>query len=634
MNTDTATDSDSAGRSQEERASIEGPDADPVLGVLFVHGFGGQKRGDTLVRYGEPIASWLNRWIDDGDAHDRVKRAVPVDGTLLTRAQQLFGLEVPAHGWISASRGVGGRPRPTGRWLLAESWWAGNFSPASFSEVAAWGVGIGPWVFARYLQTRWRDWRLWVNLQNVIAIVLGPLLQLLILVLLLLAIVPFMRRFVGSVMLTLADTVGDSFVLVSSPMRFDAMVNQVRSDLRWLGNSGCRTIAVVAHSQGTVVAQHALWTLSERAKEVPGERENPIGKIKLFVTFGTAIDKLHRLQQVVPTGRRVVRGGLLSTAGVVIAFAGPAVVAWQGWTNGLLWGSLSVVVGVVVFYLGVFYPISDGGVTDLTPDRLWPDPFQEGSTLRWHDYVALADPVPDGRLPFPPPHDDPVLCDDASARVRTCPVRNRDSVIRDHSIYAQNAEQFVAPVVRALTEDAGWQLGLCEAWPRVEAAMRHRTTRVWGLTVAYVTAVLTTAIVIAVLSFTDKLSAAGRPLAAAFNATAERLTIPLEAALTGGAESPFVVRALGVALVLIVAIAWHRFAVLLAWRNWDRAMIDLLFAIPATSARSRSGSVPDGQAVGGWGSGAYVGATPFLLATAATVFVIPGLAALWFRYVV
>src|ERR1700750_3160281 len=42
------------------------------LGILFVHGIGQQRRGETLVEFGEPLAEWLRRWKN----HD--KRGNPV----------------------------------------------------------------------------------------------------------------------------------------------------------------------------------------------------------------------------------------------------------------------------------------------------------------------------------------------------------------------------------------------------------------------------------------------------------------------------------------------------------------------------------------------------------------------------
>jgi hypothetical protein len=33
------------------------------LGVLFVHGIGEQREGETLVAFGEPLIAWLRQWI-------------------------------------------------------------------------------------------------------------------------------------------------------------------------------------------------------------------------------------------------------------------------------------------------------------------------------------------------------------------------------------------------------------------------------------------------------------------------------------------------------------------------------------------------------------------------------------------
>ena len=34
----------------------------PELGLLFVHGIGGQRQGDTLVQWGDAVAKWLQDW--------------------------------------------------------------------------------------------------------------------------------------------------------------------------------------------------------------------------------------------------------------------------------------------------------------------------------------------------------------------------------------------------------------------------------------------------------------------------------------------------------------------------------------------------------------------------------------------
>ncbi len=42
----------------------EPPDSMHEIGVFLVHGIGEQRRGETLVNFGEPIAEWIQQWID------------------------------------------------------------------------------------------------------------------------------------------------------------------------------------------------------------------------------------------------------------------------------------------------------------------------------------------------------------------------------------------------------------------------------------------------------------------------------------------------------------------------------------------------------------------------------------------
>jgi hypothetical protein len=39
-------------------------DSKVEIGVLLVNGIGEQQRGDTLLRFGEPIVEWIGRWLD------------------------------------------------------------------------------------------------------------------------------------------------------------------------------------------------------------------------------------------------------------------------------------------------------------------------------------------------------------------------------------------------------------------------------------------------------------------------------------------------------------------------------------------------------------------------------------------
>src|SRR5947209_19806939 len=43
--------------------STSGGEPPPSLGVLFVHGLGQQKRGETVPWAGAPLTDWLNSWL-------------------------------------------------------------------------------------------------------------------------------------------------------------------------------------------------------------------------------------------------------------------------------------------------------------------------------------------------------------------------------------------------------------------------------------------------------------------------------------------------------------------------------------------------------------------------------------------
>jgi hypothetical protein len=40
------------------------PKTEHDLGILFIHGIGQHSRGDTLVRFGEPLLDCVRRWVD------------------------------------------------------------------------------------------------------------------------------------------------------------------------------------------------------------------------------------------------------------------------------------------------------------------------------------------------------------------------------------------------------------------------------------------------------------------------------------------------------------------------------------------------------------------------------------------
>jgi hypothetical protein len=93
----------------------------------------------------------------------------------------------------------------------------------------------------------------------VLSLVLSALAVLLLLLLLIFSVLPIPKAssFAAKLATRLATSIGDSYVLVESPTQFNAMVSRVRRDLKWL-SSRCKHLAIVAHSQGAVVAHYCM----------------------------------------------------------------------------------------------------------------------------------------------------------------------------------------------------------------------------------------------------------------------------------------------------------------------------------------------------------------------------------------
>ena len=552
------------------------------VGVLFVHGVGDPRRGDTLVEFGEPLYRWLERWVEQAPvgnplhghtvalADTRLRRAG--DGT--EPAQTTVRIVPPRDG------AAGGEARPSStspglshsaEWLLAEAWWAEEFAPARFGDLARWALGIGPWLLFRYAALEFRELprrrRVAVPstlLHVMIALVGGLLIQATMLVLLAVAAIPGLRGLVSGLQTRLTGSLGDPYVLAASPVRFSAMVSQIQRDLRWLRERGCDRIAVVAHSQGAALAHAALC----------GEREP---RVDLFVTYGSALSKLHLVRGMLRRGGTLFAGGVLSAAGIVTLGAAVTV----PWLDGGQPIALPLgVLGGVLYLAGVFVPVR-GGSRLTTADLRLPALVERG-VESWRDYYATADPVPDGPLPFP---DDASAQPDNLRRYRSRAIRNRESLVRDHATYWQNDEEFVARVAHDLARLAAWEPGpvadaaVAGTPARVPdgkalgAARIKRDARVDAISLAAVVAAV--AVPVACLGLGgDGLAAVGGPPARLLAAAVDLLPgSPL-----GSPEGDGGGRATLGAMVVAGAVwLWYAGAIVPAWRGWERAEIDALF---------------------------------------------------------
>jgi hypothetical protein len=466
-----------------------------ALGILFVHGMGEQARGDTITQMGDALTEWLRKYL----GNDRFRLE---DATLRSREGAASGgTAAPSNsGRANATVVLGddaeGQPPPQ-RWLLAEAWWADAFRPASFGELAAWAIGVGPWLIAsqasglrqrvmgpgRDLLRRIFDWFVFVLLM-VVAGLVAAIITPLALALLLLSLIPipFISTFAERIARNLAGSFGDLLVFVRSPIRFAAMAERVRDDIQWL-DAQCDQVMLVAHSQGSAVAWHAIRRSAQREE---GQRP----RIALFLTFGQALRKLkslHRLHTRVGGGRQFAFAALAAASTLfllVAAVQGVAVIGAfiaVGGDLGQLWeqapasvvavGASVAAVAVIQVMLSRFAEANDSKAQDLILGDL--DDVRAGLPgFRWTDLWASADPAPNGPL-----------FTKAAASVASYRIRNLASTALDHSVYWANVTEFVSAVAFAASSltPGSAPLGPTPIPVRLQQASEVREVRVTTL---------------------------------------------------------------------------------------------------------------------------------------------------------
>ena len=484
------------------------------LGILFIHGMGEQASGDTITQMGDALTEWLRKWL----GNDRFKLQ---NATLRSRERTAAGTASPANSGRANATVVLQRTNDAGdegqAWLLAESWWADAFRPASFGELAWWAIGVGPWLIAGQLAgleerlfrgsrglLRVVDWVVFVLLFLTAALVAGLIAPLVIVLLLFSLIpIPFIGGFAQALARNLAGSFGDLLIFVRSPVRFAAMAERVRQDIEWI-DSLCERSMVVAHSQGTAVAWHAIrrTAMADRAK--PNDVRT---KLALFLTFGQAFRKLkalHRLHTRVGRERQLEFAGLafLSTLlllamGIAGYYAVVALIGAQGVVEQLdrdAWLALAVAVVAIIFVgvaqwrLSTIAAANDakaqglilGDLADVTTDL---------PGFGWLDLWASADPAPNGPLFVPP-----------VPGVASYRIRNMASTALDHSVYWSNTTEFVSAVAFAAGSLApGGPLPSIPIPGRLQEAAVVRNLRVTALAAARV--LIGAALVAALIGF-------------------------------------------------------------------------------------------------------------------------------------
>ncbi len=609
------------------------PPTSDTLGVLLVHGMGEQERGDTLLGFGEPIVKFLRRWLDTADGDTPFTGTDPFKSDVALRnveATRVLGPDPnqPSNTTIAVAG------HEASQWLLAESWWASDFKPATFTDVLNWGIRVIPIVLfdtVRY----WSGRRNLANLgQLLFTLIIGPFLQATLLLLLPIAAVPFLRGIIGNLMVRLARSLGDPYLLLSSPIRLASMVERVHHDIRWLQDQGCTGIVVVAHSQGAAVAHHALRAFALGTYDFDREpnRKTPITR---FITFGAAIEKLHFLHQIDIRGKNLLRGGVLQSA-IALALLFSVLFAWRfpdwlsriawlrdrtwwdsAWNQGHWWTLGLWILLTVLFWAGPWLfqkPLRTDLVTysEPKPDDLWNrmNLDKTAPRARWTDLYARADPVSLGpiveltreNMDKPNPRSPLTNPDETSWEIR-----NQDSAFFDHTSYFDNTSQFVVPLIGGICMDSGLTDILDMRQPFFRAASVQRSRRVDWLNRAFAIIAATLLLSSVLLAWLDRLDDIGRPLKRVIEFLGDELSIPFEGiarSQTGDGRVAELV--LGVIALLIFATLFHMLLIKGAWQAWDAGSIDRLLGQRRTLMELITTGVPGDQErlLGGFTDGA------------------------------
>lgn len=309
------------------------PDGQPRTGVVWVHGIGTQKPGDSLFDWTRPILDVFAEWRRQYDAASGLE---PIGENPVGSAS----VSDPDNRWIQVDVPAYG-DRPRGQWLFTEAYWAGDIRPPSFGAASAYllahlrgiikGIADGLQIreqkrkdrvktlsdeLADQLRSagrepsddpRWRElslafqgrWTIADNLDGVWK--LAPVRWALLSVVTVVAIValgvysllhaipiPAIQK---RVEIAAADTFivewfGDLAVILDDLAQGAAVRNRLFERVAWLKRHQCDDVVLLAHSGGTIVSYATLLRYPSTELE-----------ISKLVTFGEAIKLGWRLER-------------------------------------------------------------------------------------------------------------------------------------------------------------------------------------------------------------------------------------------------------------------------------------------------------------------------------------------------
>ena len=278
------------------------------VGVVFVHGIGQQSESYTVRQFGGPLLHWLQEW------HKRRERDLCVTSADLTYGELA---ERPARFTLDLAAAEG---HPAQTWILAEAWWAARLSAPNLDEMTWWGLKSAVVRCLRLAEVVVASFRkLPGSPKAIIEVVSSVLLFIgyvaaailsipLILGLYVLAQIPGpVEQAVMGLRNFVQDQIGDFYTFMWDDIQAVHIRGSVAAAIHFLVEKRqCERIAVIAHSQGTVVAYDALCSSAVLPED--------LARVKTFVTFGSALNnawdkrlvpaRTCRLREPLPEGIR------------------------------------------------------------------------------------------------------------------------------------------------------------------------------------------------------------------------------------------------------------------------------------------------------------------------------------------
>lgn len=278
------------------------------FGVLFVHGLGDHTRGAALTHWGQALMQCIDNWIEGGKpAGTPQHRLANIEITFASiESQDERNIEppnaivtFPGESKTAENTEVQTQLKSQ-EWLLAESHWDSSYPSPSYAELVLWAVDVLPWTIMTHVNKTLR--RAEYGLQTkasglgrlvgayvllLATLMLSPFILLLVVVLSVLGSlpIPYIGNFVAAAQRGLANTVGDSYVLVGNPVSGEVIYSRLLRDLKWMCER-CDSVALIAHSQGAAVAHKVLQHNADKPE---------VKNVELLVTMGQGLSKLNSI---------------------------------------------------------------------------------------------------------------------------------------------------------------------------------------------------------------------------------------------------------------------------------------------------------------------------------------------------